>query len=109
MSNRLNKNTTSFNHKNVLVDSTPNNTTEDSQRPPGTIFKLNNPFIKKNLETTANSAKINRVYKSRNKSNECRSNSKNLRSKFLIVVVVVVLVVVVIDAIHHPLTSFNPY
>ena len=89
MSNRLNKNTTltnttSFNHKNIPNDPSPKvvlkNTTEtktnDSSRP-GTIYKLNNPFIMKNFETNNSNSKINRVYKSRNKSNECRSNSKN--------------------------------
>jgi hypothetical protein len=96
MSNRLNKNstltnTTSFNHKNVLIDSGPRvdakttTTSSDSSNRPGTIFKLNNPFITKNFDTNitntnnnaTTSTRINRVYKSRNKSNECRSNSKN--------------------------------
>ena len=54
---------------------------------PGTIFKLNNPFIKNNFETIDNSkiilkhansnSNINRIYKNRHKSSEARTSSNS--------------------------------
>ena len=79
--NKANSQSTLLNTAETVSVATNVNTAK-----PGTIYKLNNPFIKNNFESIDNSKLIlakhanyssgnSRVYKSRNKSSEARSTS----------------------------------